>query len=231
MGKGLGVLLLALLLVGCASRQPEGETWINSIAASYQESDNQTPWVWEPGPDRWIYQGQAEQPPSLSAGQLEYEAESLLLRFHAAAGLNERQGRPHTLAVKILQVSDIGELDSYRSSSFRLSDLMRADANQLNASFLRERRLTFSPGESRTLVLNRVKDARYLVILAGYYQMSDEASVEVLPIPAVTHRNPPSKPWWRFWQRSDPLPDQPAWLKVWVNLGENRIGTVNARAL
>jgi len=122
-------------------------------------------------------------------------------------------------------------LDSYRSSSFRLSDLMRAEASELDASFLRERRLTLAPGEEHSVVLNRVKNARFLVILAGYYKMSDEASVQVLPLPAVTHRNPPKKPWWRFWQRSDPPPSQPGWLKVWVELGANELGTVNARAL
>ncbi|MDR9467447.1 type VI secretion system lipoprotein TssJ [Marinospirillum sp.] len=231
MGKGLGVLLLAVLLAGCAGRQLEGETWINSIEPQYQDADPQTPWVWEPGPDRWIYQGEADEAPVLEAGKWEYESEAIRLHFRASQDLNQRLGRSHTLAIKLLQMSGQEELDSYRSSSFRLSDLMRADASELDASFLRESRLTLAPGEEQSVVLNRVKNARYLVILAGYYKMSDEASVQVLPLPAVTHRNPPKKPWWRFWQRSDPPPNQPGWLKVWVELGANELGTVNARAL
>lgn len=228
----LALLLLSLLLLaGCAGQQQE-EPWAGHIAPDYEDSDQATPWVWQDGANLWVYQGSRPTPPSrLGSGDGDFEGAGLVLRLKATEELNLSMGRPHTLVVKLLQVDDLAAMDNYRGSSFRLADLMKADATELDSNFVRENRITLSPGQSRTLRINRVKDARHLVILAGYYQMHQDTSLSEIPIPAVANRNPPRGPWWRFWRRYDPAPDQPARLQVWVEFGEEQINHVRARAL
>lgn len=228
----LGLLLFAfLLLAGCASQQQE-TPWAGHIAPDYEDSNSDTPWVWQDGANFWLYQGSQPAPASrLDSGEGDFEAAGLVLRLEATAELNQRMGRPHTLVVKLLQVDDLAVMDNYRNSSFRLADLMKADATELNSNFVRENRVTLAPGQSRTLRINRVKDARHLVILAGYYQMHQDTSVRELPIPTVANRNPPRGPWWRFWRRYDDAPEQPARLQIWVEVGEEQINHVRARAL
>ncbi|NLW04340.1 MAG: type VI secretion system lipoprotein TssJ [Pseudomonadaceae bacterium] len=226
-----------LLLSGCAGK-PVDE-WTGHIEPEYKKLDKQAKWEWQPASNQWQYQDVEWIPPHLPAGSTLYEPRSIAIHLKADPKLNAQLGEPRTLLLKFIQMSNPAELDNYRHSSFRLADLMAADSKQLAPDFLREGRVILSPDETKVLVFDRVKGAAYLAIFAGYFQMTNDASVRVLPIPAVTGRTlayENKKRWWWPFARQ-PFKDsavspagEAARLKVWLEIGEERISSLRARA-
>ena len=186
-------------------------------------------WEWQAG--QWRYQLEGLLP--RQARDYPHEEDAVVIHFQAGEYLNLYRGRPHAVSIKLLQLSDPGVLDHYRGSSFRLADLLALQAAELHQEVLSESRLVLLPGERRTLTFNRVKDARHLAILAGYYGMQDATSLRRLTIPAVNERDPPppekSRWWWPFGSQQPPVPEhEVARLKIWIELGEDRIEQLRA---
>ncbi|WP_027849242.1 type VI secretion system lipoprotein TssJ [Marinospirillum minutulum] len=230
-------LFIALLLGGCAGK-PVDE-WTGYIEPEYQASDSLSNWEWVTARQQWEYEGKEWTPPHLPVGAASYEPKSIALHLKASNQLNTQAGEARTLVLKLIQMSSPAELDNYRSSSFRLADLMAADSTQLSGDFLRESSVILAPGETKSLALDRVKGASYLVVLAGYFQMTDDASVRLVSIPAVTGRTVSyvnkKRWWWPFAWRpfkgpvTSPAGDA-ARLKIWLEIGEERIDSLRARA-
>lgn len=231
-------LFAALLLIsGCAGKPVD--KWNNTIDAEYKVVDKQAKWEWQRSNSQWLYQSVEWTPPHLAAGSALYESKSIVISIKADPKLNAQFGEAHTLMLKFIQMSSPTELDNYQFSSFRLADLMAADSKQLAADFLRENSIILSPSETKVLVLDRVKGAAYLTILAGYFQMTEDASVRLLPIPAITGRTIPyenkQRWWWPFAWRPFKGPvvspaGEAARLNIWLELGEERINSLRARA-
>lgn len=232
----LTVLLPVLLMTGCATAPYE---WTGHIESEYSDKDSEAKWEWNPSRGQWQYLDKELIAPRLMPGAGLYESRAIAIHLQASQLLNIQQGEPRTLALKVIQMSSPDELDQYRPSSFRLADLMAAESTQLSTDFLRETRFILQPGQTRTLTLDRIKGASHLAVLAGYFSMSDDTSVRVLAIPGVTGREIPyqdkKKIWWPFewWPLGQPkLPPsgEAARLKIWLELGEERIESLKARA-
>lgn len=230
-------LLATLLLSGCAGKPVD--KWKSQIEPEYKQLDEQAKWEWQPSNSQWQYQSVEWMPPHLPAESALYEPKSIVIHLKADPKLNAQLGEARTLMLKFIQMSSPTELDNYQFSSFRLTDLMSADSKQLAAAFLRENSIILAPSETKVLVLDRVKGAAYLAILAGYFQMTEDASVRLLPIPAVTGRNIPyankKRWWWPFAWRpfKDPSVSpagEAARLNIWLEIGEERINSLRARA-
>lgn len=216
---------------GCPLQQAAG--WSRHIEAQYPATDALAVWEWSTRAEKWDYLGDKNPPPFLRSDEGAYEANALLFSIKAAPRLNQRGGNPHTLVVKIIQMTDPAALANYRASSFRLADLMAVDVTSLGADFLREDRLIIAPGETYTLALDRLKSTRYLAIITGHYQMQDSSSVRVLTVPAVSQRDVEpdhGRWWWPFGKKSAPVINEPARMKVWIEVGEERILNLRARA-
>lgn len=230
-------LLATLLLSGCAGKPVD--KWKSQIEPEYKQLDEQAKWEWQPSNSQWQYQSVEWMPPHLPAESALYEPKSIVIHLKADPKLNAQLGEARTLMLKFIQMSSPTELDNYQFSSFRLTDLMSADSKQLAAAFLRENSIILAPSETKVLVLDRVKGAAYLAILAGYFQMTEDASVRLLPIPAVTGRSIPyankKRWWWPFAWRpfKDPSVSpagEAARLNIWLEIGEERINSLRARA-
>jgi len=230
-------LLAALLLGGCAGK-PVDE-WTGYIEPEYKKSDNLANWEWMIAQDQWKYLGKEWTPPHLPPGAGGYEPRSIAVYVKASDQLNIQAGEARTLVLKFIQMSNPAELDNYRSSSFRLADLMTADSTQISGDFLREDRVILAPGETKRLAFDRVKGTSYLAVLAGYFQMTDDTSVRLVSIPAVTGRTVAYKNrkrwWWPFAWRPFKGPvtspaGEAARLKIWLEIGGERIDSLRARA-
>lgn len=228
----LPLLLVILLLAGCASAPVDD--WSGHVEPDYPSADPDAKWEWQPARGQWRYLDRERLPPRLPPGSGLYESRALALHLAPSERLNSQSGEARTLVLKIIQMDDPTLLDDYRASAFRLADLMAADTPQLSASFLRENRVILHPGQSRSLTLDRVKGASHLVLLAGYFQMADDTSVRVLPLPGVTGRQVPyqyrKRWWWPFGKDTQPPSGEAARLKIWLELGEEGIETLRARA-
>lgn len=100
--------------------------------------------------------------------------------LEAAAGLNpDTSGRPSPVAVRLYQLKSAGKFAN--ADFFALFD---HDAASLGADLLAREDLDIAPAASRTVVLERAKDARQFAVLAAYRDVDSarwRAVVDVWP--------------------------------------------------
>ncbi|WP_028304053.1 type VI secretion system lipoprotein TssJ [Oceanospirillum maris] len=229
-----------LFLSACTVCPPSTDSWAPSVSdqpeiqkVDTDDSDDsgQGMWQWQDGAGQWSYTRREK--PNAPAGQWVYEPKSIALRVTADGQLNAYMGQPHTLTLKIIQLSNPAIISELRQSPFGLSDLMAAKGKELSSSIIREDSLALGPGVTKTLVLDREQGVRYIALVAGYFEMESKKSVRIIPIPSVSPRILPCydpKPW-PFGEPLPPVPDDvPARLKLWLDMSPTEIKTLQMRA-
>lgn len=212
---------------------PNSGGWSSVNNTVYLEQDHQAVWEWSTKSQEWTYIKSEGVPPVLGDNDGTFESGSIQLILQSAPNLNQKNGSAHTLVFKVIQLRDPSILNGYRQSSFRLSDLMAMDVITADSSFLVENRVIVNPGDLKILSIDRLKEARYISVLAGYYQMQDLKSIRVISIPAVHQRVQPednSRWWWPFGKNEVQTINEPSRVKIWIELGEDRITSFKARA-
>ncbi|SEG12853.1 type VI secretion system lipoprotein TssJ [Oceanospirillum linum] len=230
-----------LFLSACTVCPPSRDNWSGDIPAQPEEqsinieqaSDNSKEglWSWQDGPGRWLYS--AREKPDAPGNQWVYEPNAIVLRVNAADQLNSYMGQPHTLSLKVIQLTNPAIVSELRQSPFGLSDLMAAKGKDLSANIVREDILVVAPGSTRQLVLDREQGVRYLALVAGYFEMESKKSVRIIPIPSVQARILPcydTTPW-PFGEPPPPQPDDlPARLKLWLDMSSSEIEELQVQA-
>lgn len=228
-----------LFLSACTICPPSTDSWSGDIApepqiqkAEAEDDDSKAGlWSWSDGAGRWEYS--ARDKPNAPGLQWVYEPRAIAVRVNAAEQLNLFMGQPHTLSLKVIQLTNPAIVSELRESPFGLSDLMAAKGKELSESIVREDIVAIAPGSSRTLVLPREQDVRYIAFVAGYFEMESKASVRIVPVPSVQARVLPcydALPW----PVGDPPPpepdDVPARLKIWLDMAPAEIKELKAQA-
>ncbi len=99
----------------------------------------------------------------------EYKPKSIQVSVSAAAMLNEYQGASHALQLVIYQFDNINkfvELAEYRDG---LKKLLKA--KNFDPSVQAVKKIFIDPGQTDKLVLDRAEKARYVGIVAGYFEL------------------------------------------------------------
>lgn len=230
-----------LFLSACTVCPPSKDSWGGGIPAKPEKQKIEADaseanskaglWIWQDGADQWKYS--AREKPLAPGNQWVYEPRSILLRVKATDQLNLYMGQPHTLSLKVIQLTNPAIVSELRESPFGLSDLMAAKGKELSASIVREDTLAIDPGSNRTLVLAREQGVRYLALVAGYFEMEGKKSVRIVPIPSVQARILPcydTTPW-PFGDPPPPAPDDvPARLKLWLGMDPTEIKNLQVQA-
>ncbi len=230
-----------LFLSACTVCPPSKDSWSGDISAKpetqkieaedQRENSKEGLWTWQDGAGRWQYS--AREKPAAPGNQWVYEPRSIVLRVKAVEQLNLYMGQPHTLSLKVIQLTNPAIVSELRESPFGLSDLMAAKGKELSASIVREDTLAVGPGSTKTLVLAREQGVRYLALVAGYFEMESKKSVRIVPIPSVQARVLPcydATPW-PFGDPPPPAPDDvPARLKLWLDMDPAEIKTLQVQA-
>lgn len=189
-------------------------------------------WYWQDGSREWSYTGQEK--PNAPADQWLYEKRSLALRISASDNLNPYLGQPHTVSMKVFQLSDPAIISELRESPYGLADLMAQRGSELSDSILREDRIDIAPGETKSLILDREQGAKYIAVVTGFFEMNGKRAVRLMAIPAVKPRILPCYdplPW-PIGAEMPPTPSNvPGRLKVWLELEQNSVTNVEARVL
>lgn len=230
-----------LFLSACTVCPPSKDSWSGDISPKPEVQKTETEssdknskegfWTWQDGAGRWQYS--AREKPSAPGVQWVYEPRSIVLRVEAVDRLNLYMGQPHTLSLKVIQLTNPAIVSELRESPFGLSDLMAAKGKELSASIVREDTLAIGPGSSKTLVLAREQGVRYIALVAGYFEMESKKSVRIVPIPSVQARILPcydATPW-PFGDPPPPEPDDvPARLKLWLDMDPAEIKSLQVQA-
>lgn len=212
--------------------EPKGPIEVITELLEEEEDPTEGVWFWQDGGRQWRFTGQ--QLPEAPADQWVYEARSLGFRISAGDELNSYKGQPHTLSIKIFQLSDPAIISELRQSPFGLSDLMAQKGSTLSGDIVREDRIDIAPGKTKTLLIDREQGARYVAIVAGFFDMDGKKAVRLMKIPAVKPRILPCYdplPW-PIGAEMPPTPaNVPGRLKVWLKVESDSVTNVEARVL
>lgn len=222
-------LLSAALLSGCASQLP---TWQANITEQppihiddkqYQAND----WIWEDGRSAWFYRGSEEIKKQDTVW--DFDAQALVFRFTSPEQLNLQDGKPHTLYLRVFQLSDVKVFNDIRRSQSGLRELLTEQ--DIDSSILSHHELIVEPNESEILKIDRLKETRFVAIVTGYFNLDVAESVRVFEVPAVANRvddlNLTASDFMPF---QDPEAPDGARIRAWVDLGVTKIAQLQMLA-
>lgn len=225
MNKSVGFLIFAFFLglSGCASQPEDG--WKGTIedkpplsVDDPQKEGND--WIWQDGKNKWVYRQDEEI--KAEPANWDFEAQGIVLRFDSPQQLNMYMGKPHSLYLKVFQLSDPKVFKDIAKTPAGIRELLTAD--EVDTSILGSQELTIEPNRQENVVLDRFKETRFVAIVTGYYQMEPEQSVKIFSIPSVANRKEDEE----FGLKdvnpfSTPGDTEAARIKAWVSLGVTKI--------
>ncbi|WP_221795098.1 type VI secretion lipoprotein TssJ [Oceanobacter mangrovi] len=216
----LGLVISQLAMQGCATKPL---AWNGSIEDEpplsiddANESGNN--WVWLDQTSDWFYRD--GDPVKADYMTWDYDGKGIAMRFVAPKQLNLHSGKPHTLYLRVYQLSDLKVFNDISKSQAGIRELLTSA--EIDPTFLTKEEYVIAPDEMLKVTLERMKETRFVAIVAGYYQLDPKEVVRVFPIPAVAARNDGG--WMtRLNPFADDLPPEAARIKAWVDLGVTKV--------
>ena len=118
-----------------------------------------------------------------------YQREAITITLRADPRLNLYQGIPHTLVACTYQLKDPNAFNQLVDERDGLSKLL--ECSRFDASVAYAKRLVVQPGQEMRDSLDRAEGARYLSIVAGYYNLQKWNVVRLFQIPVSTRSSKP----------------------------------------
>jgi len=98
-----------------------------------------------------------------------FERDALKINYLADSALNSFDGESHTIVVAIYQLSGLDAFNDLSKNEKGLKKLLASE--RFDRSVLDITKLIIQPGERNQLILDRCEDARWIGIVAGYYNL------------------------------------------------------------
>jgi type VI secretion system VasD/TssJ family lipoprotein len=112
-----------------------------------------------------------------------YEKGAVKLRLQADNQLNLYDDNPHTLSLCVYQLRDPNTFNQLAEDEDGLYKLLECE--RFDASVVSSKRLIVRPGQDLESDLDRAEGARYVAVVAGYYQMFKENMVRLYDVPWI----------------------------------------------
>ncbi len=115
-----------------------------------------------------------------------YGKDEIRLRLKSDPQLNLYQGNPHTLVVCMYHLRDpnaFNQLVDEKEGLPKLLECSRFDPSVTNA-----KRFILHPGKELTESLDRPEGAKYVGLVAGYYNLKKEGVIRFFQIPIVEEK-------------------------------------------
>lgn len=224
----VGLLASVLLIQACAVKPPVWNGSIEDEPPLTLDDANQTGnnWVWLDQTSDWFYRnGDPVKPDYMN---WDFEGKGIALRFLAPQQLNLHSGKPHTLYFRVFQLSDLKVFNDMKKSQAGIRELLTA--TDIDPTFLATNEFVISPNEMLKSTVERMKDTRFVAIVAGYYQLDPTEVVRLFPIPAVANRTGHTEWTTRLNPFADEPPPEAARIKVWVDLGVTKLSRLQMLA-
>jgi type VI secretion system VasD/TssJ family lipoprotein len=223
----LSTLMLSLL--GCTSQPDEwnatieGQPPVSIDDAQLSNND----WIWQDKSTRWLYRESAKIENDYAIW--DFDPEAIVFKFIAPQQLNMYKGKPHSLFLKVYQLSDLKAFKSITETSAGIRDLLSLE--EIDKSIISTHELTISPNAVETLVLDRFKETRFVAIVAGYFQLNTANTVRIFEVPSVANRYDEEN-----FTFNDLIPfmnnerSEASRIKAWVDLGVTKISRLQMLA-
>ncbi|MBF0219437.1 MAG: type VI secretion lipoprotein TssJ [Gammaproteobacteria bacterium] len=156
-----------------------------------------------------------------------YEEKAITLRLTAAELMNYYDGQPHTLYVGLFQIKSPADFKKIALTKTGMQELLSSqggpESGDAAASVLYSERLLLQPATDKVVVLDRVDQARYLAIIAGYADLNDKKTVRIIPFQGM--QEPRTN---LIDLMGDPV-IRTAIMKIWVNFGQEGVEDIYVR--
>ncbi len=98
-----------------------------------------------------------------------FESRAVKLHYIADEKLNYYDGQPHTLLMCVYQLSDPNAFNELRMDRGGIQELL--ECKRFDKSVASSDKLVVHPGDEETIVYDRAEDARFVGVVAGYYEL------------------------------------------------------------
>ena len=116
-----------------------------------------------------------------ASGAYEYEKDAITLHLKGDPNLNLFEKRPHTLLVCVYQLRDPNALNQVLQDAEDVSKLL--ECGRFDPSIVNTKKFILQPGKEITESLDRAEGARYIGIVAGYYNLDKQRASRIIPVP------------------------------------------------
>ncbi|MCR4310541.1 MAG: type VI secretion system lipoprotein TssJ [Deltaproteobacteria bacterium] len=116
-----------------------------------------------------------------ASGVYQYEKDAITLHLKGDVKLNLFEKRPHTLLVCVYQLRDPNALNQILQDAEDVSKLL--ECGRFDPSIVNAKKFILQPGKEITEALDRAEGARYIGIVAGYYNLDKQRASRILPVP------------------------------------------------
>jgi len=115
------------------------------------------------------------------SGAYEYEKDAITLHLKGGPKLNLFERRPHTLLGCVYQLRDPNALNQVLQDADDVSKLL--ECGRFDPSILNTKKYILQPGKEITEALDRAEGARYIGIVAGYFNLDKQRASRIIPVP------------------------------------------------
>ncbi len=98
-----------------------------------------------------------------------FEAKGIQIRYTADRLLNAYNNKPHTLLLIVYQLDNINAFNKFSTYKEGLGKLL--EAKTFDPGVMAVQRVYIEPGAENVLVMNRADNAKWVGIVAGYYDL------------------------------------------------------------
>jgi len=115
-----------------------------------------------------------------------YEEKAIILELKASNKLNLYEEIPHTLVICVYQLKDPNAFNQYIEDEEGIIHLL--ECNRFDESVMGFKKLVIQPGEEQKAILDRAENARYVGIVAGYYNLEKKQVIRLYNIPLIEEK-------------------------------------------
>jgi type VI secretion system VasD/TssJ family lipoprotein len=116
-----------------------------------------------------------------ASGVYEYEKDAISLHLKGDPNLNLFEKRPHTLLVCVYQLRDPNALNQVLQDAEDVTKLL--ECARFDPSILNTKKFILQPGKEINESLDRAEGARYIGIVAGYYNLDKQRASRIISVP------------------------------------------------
>lgn len=109
-----------------------------------------------------------------------FQPGGIVMALKADRSLNLYDDKPHTVVLCVYQLSDPSKFNDLLKTSQGVIGLLPCE--RFDPSVASTQKLIVYPGEERTLKLDRAEKARFVGVVAGYYEISPPQVARLFPI-------------------------------------------------
>ena len=118
-----------------------------------------------------------------ASGVYEYEKDAITLNLKGDPQLNLFEKRPHTLLVCVYQLRDPNALNQVLQDADDVTKLL--ECGRFDPSIVNTKKFILQPGKEITEALDRAEGARYIGIVAGYYNLDKQRASRIVAVPVA----------------------------------------------